>query len=497
MIYFALRRKIEDMKDRLNKTDFLRFLSCPNEFWLKLRMPLLFPQPATMEYQHLREQGYAVERYVKKLEQFQSDENSTVDFQRAFQQIDLYAKSDIVITHRDSGIIDIYEIKSSGSVKTEHLDDVSFQKIVAERCGFTVGSCFVITMNGEYVRRGEIDQEQLFTITDVSEQIAVLSPTTETQIVLARAYADSDPTPSILDYCAANKLNCEFIKLHFTELPDYTIFDIAFLKNEKRRELLSLGVIAITDVPDGFPLSPKQRRQVSAAKSGQVEIDREEIAKRIDEWDYPLHFLDYETFAYAIPQFDGVRPFQQMCFQYSLHTIDRPGAAPRHSYFLSHGENDPSRELAENLHDAMSTGIGTVLVWYEAFEKTRNEEMAVMYPDLADFFRELNAKTYDLMKIFADKLYIHPDFKGRSSIKKVLPVLVPELKYTDLGIGDGLTATISWYRAVRWDHMDETEKARIFNDLEKYCELDTIAMVRIFEELMQITNPAARAVAVD
>ena len=83
MIYFALRRKIEDMKDRLNKTDFLRFLSCPNEFWLKLRMPLLFPQPATMEYQHLREQGYAVERYVKKLEQFQSDEKSTVDFRRA------------------------------------------------------------------------------------------------------------------------------------------------------------------------------------------------------------------------------------------------------------------------------------------------------------------------------------------------------------------------------------------------------------------------------
>lgn len=482
------------MKDRLNKTDFLRFLSCPNEFWLKLRMPLLFQTPSTLEYEHLREQGYAVERYVKKLEQFRPTDLFAVDFQRVFQTNSLYAKSDIVVTDNTTGILDIYEIKSSGSVKPEHLDDVSFQKIVAERCGFTVGRCFVVTMNGEYVRHGEIDPEQLFLVTDVTEKIAGLTPTTEDQIKAARAYADSEPVASLVDYCTDNKLECRFIKLNFPNLPDYTVFDIAFLKNEKRRDLLSQGIVAITDVPDDFPLSKKQQIQVAAAKSGEVMIDRNEIANRIDTWEYPLHFLDYETFAYAIPQFEGVRPFQQMCFQYSLHTIDRPGAAPRHSYYLSRGEADPPREMAESLRDAMSDGIGTVLVWYEAFEKTRNEEMAGMFPDLADFFNEVNSKTYDLMKIFADKLYIHPDFKGRSSIKKVLPVIVPELKYTDLGIGDGLTATISWYRAVKWDHLAEADKLQIFENLEKYCEMDTIAMVRIFEELLITTNQLLRTV---
>ena len=481
------------MKDRLNKTDFLRFLSCPNEFWLKLRMPLLFQTPTTLEYEHLREQGYAVERYVKKLEQFQPSEERNVDFQRVFQTNDLYAKSDIVVTNKETGILDIYEIKSSGSVKPEHLDDVSFQKIVAERCGFTVGRCFVITMNGEYVRHGEIDPEQLFAIKDVTEEISALTPTTEDQIKAAKAYADSEPVASLVDYCTDNKLECRFIKLNFPDLPDYTVFDIAFLKNDKRRELLSQGIVAITDVPDDFPLSKKQQIQVSAAKSGETMIDKQEIAKRIDSWEYPLHFLDYETFAYAIPQFEGVRPFQQMCFQYSLHTIDRPGAAPRHSYFLSRGEDDPPRAMAESLRDAMSGGIGTVLVWYEAFEKTRNSEMAEMFPGMAEFFNEVNAKTYDLMKIFADKLYIHPDFKGRSSIKKILPVLVPELKYTDLGIGDGLTATISWYRAVKWDHLAANDRDRIFEDLEKYCELDTIAMVRIFEELLATLDPAAKS----
>lgn len=453
-------------------------------------MPLLVQTPITIENEHLREQGYAVERYVKRLAQFQSDDAKTVDFQRVFQTKDLYAKSDIVVTDRITGIVDIYEIKGSGSVKPEHIDDVSFQRVVVEQSGHTVGRLFVVTMNTEYVRHGEVDPEQLFTITEITDKVAELAPTTKDQIAAAIKYADSEPTPSLLDYCMDNKLDCRFIRLNFPDLPDYTIFDIAFLKNEKRRELLSLGIVSITDVPDDFPLSDKQKKQVAAAKSGEIEIDHDKIAKRMDAWEYPLHFLDYETFQYAIPQFEGVRPFQQMCFQYSLHTIDRPGAEPRHSEFLSRGEDDPARALAEHLRDAMSGGIGTVLVWYEAFEKTRNDEMGKMYPELADFFQEVNSKTYDLMKIFADKLYIHPEFKGRSSIKKVLPVLVPELKYSDLGIGDGLTATISWYRAVKWPHLDETERQRIFTDLEKYCELDTVAMVRIFEELVATVKPS-------
>ncbi|HLA94671.1 MAG TPA: hypothetical protein VK612_03035, partial [Pyrinomonadaceae bacterium] len=94
--------------------------------------------------------------------------------------------------------------------------------------------------------------------------------------------------------------------------------------------------------------------------------------------------------------------------------------------------------------------------------------------------------TVDLMKIFSDKLYIHPGFKGRSSIKKVLPALVPELSYANLSIGDGLTATISWYRAVRWETMDADTRDKIFNDLEIYCEQDTLAMVRIFDVLMNL-----------
>jgi len=453
---------------------------------MEINQPLFVARSYSLEYEHLRQQGYAVQQFAKKLARFVSQTGVIVDFERAFQTADLYSRSDIVVADVTTGVLDIYEVKAAGSVKEEHYDDVAFQKLTAERNGFTVGRCYVITMNGEYVRRGDNDPEQLFVITDVTETVNDRMDATAQQVKNAFAYLKTVPVPSLIDYCVKNKLNCEFIKLHFPGLPEYTVFDIAFLKNEKRRELLSQGVVAIIDVPDDFPLSLKQRTQVDAAKSGAIIIDHPAIAERIETWEYPLHFLDYETFSYAIPQFQGVRPFQQMCFQYSLHTIDRPGEEPRHSYFLSHGDDDPPYAMAAHLKEAMSDGIGTVFVWYEAFEKTRNTEMGVMFPEYAAFFEEVNAHTVDLMKIFSDKLYIHPGFKGRSSIKKVLPALVPELSYANLSIGDGLTATISWYRAVRWETMDADTRDKIFNDLEIYCEQDTLAMVRIFDVLMNL-----------
>jgi hypothetical protein len=177
-----------------------------------------------------------------------------------------------------------------------------------------------------------------------------------------------------------------------------------------------------------------------------------------------------------------------MCFQYSLHTIDYPGAAMRHNYFLSHGDDDPPRAMAASLRQAMSGAIGTVFVWNESFEKTRNCEMAEMFPEFADFFKEVNDRMVDLMKIFSDNLYVHPDFKGRSSIKKVLPAICPEMSYASLGIGDGMTATISWYRAVKWEAMDAETRQKIFDDLEKYCELDTLAMVEIFKRLQTVVS---------
>ena len=480
------------MKDRLTKTAFLNYLKCPQEFWLDYHNKPVVPEPITLEHEHLRQQGYLVQQLVKNLVQFRDDDMKLVDFERTFQTAELYARSDVIVVDKSTGTLDIYEIKSASKVKDEHYDDVAFQRITIERSGFNVGRCYMITMNGEYVRHGEIDVEQLFVITDVTDEIEQRLEKTRQQIVDAMAYLESDPVPSLVDYCLENRLDCRFIRLHFTDLPDYTVFDIARLTHPKRRQLLGDGIIDIRHVPEDFKLSEKQKKQVAAAKSNQILIDYEAIKRAIESWEYPLHFLDYETFSYAVPQFDGVKPFQQMCFQYSLHTIDEPGGDMSHQTYLARDdEKDPPRALAKSLRGALSGGIGTVFVWYESFEKTRNSEMAEMFPELASFFEEVNAHTQDLMKIFADNLYVHPKFKGRSSIKKVLPVLRPNLSYAGLDIGDGLTASISWFRAATWNTLSDEERQKIFDDLEKYCELDTLAMVEIYDELVSTVQPKA------
>lgn len=463
----------------------MQFLSCPNEFWLGVHQPLLMAKAESLDYAHRRQEGYEVERYAKLLSRFADNDEYAVDFQRTFQTADLAARSDIAVTDKATGVIDIYEIKASSKVKPEHYDDLAFQKVTAMRSGATVGSTFVIALNSEYVRNGEIDVEELFTITEVTDTVDAKLPGTEASIQAAFDYLKTEPVPAIEDYCQSNKLDCRFLQLNFPNLPERTIFELYTMRHEKRRELLREGVIDIRDIPDDYKLSDKQRLHVEMAKLDAPRIEIGAIREKLDSWEYPLHFLDYETFAYAIPQFDGLKPFQQMVFQYSLHTIDAPGAEMRHSEYLSRGDDQLSRSVAEHLRNAMSGGIGTVLVWYESFEKTRNDEMALMFPDLADFCNEVNEKTYDLMKIFSENLYVHPEFKGRNSIKKVMPVLVPSLDYDALGISDGLAATIKWFHAAK-RNLADAERETIFQDLLEYCTLDTMAMVKIYDVLRKL-----------
>ncbi len=481
------------MEFRLTKTAYIQYLKCPQEFWLKHHQPLLFESGITLQSDHLFRQGNEVQKLVRSLDQFQSNELQIVDFERTFQTADFSARCDVTVTDRATGEISIYEIKAASTVKDEHYDDVAFQKMVVEASGSAVGRCFVITMNGDYVRQGDIEPERLFTINDVTEKIAALKEATEQQSSNAKIYLQSDFEFSLIEYAKSrhsskHEFDCIAVRAYFSDLPDYTVFHVPRIHKPKLIALLEQGIIDLREIPDDFELSDNQRKYIAAAISNEKKIERNEIRKQIESWKYPLHFLDYETFQYAIPQFEGVSPFQQMCFQYSLHTIDAPGGEFRHSEYLAlRDEKNPPLALAQHLKNAMSNGIGTVFVWYESFEKTRNSEMAERFPEYKEFFEEVNAKTVDLMKIFSERLYVDPEFKGRNSIKKVLPVLCPDIpKYEDLGISEGLTASISWFRAAKWDGMPDAERLRIFNDLQEYCELDTKAMVEIFNVLSSL-----------
>jgi len=155
--------------------------------------------------------------------------------------------------------------------------------------------------------------------------------------------------------------------------------------------------------------------------------------------------------------------------------------ALKHYEYVVKDTCEPCKELVADLQSHIGKE-GSVIVWYKAFECTRNKEMVEICTDFKDFLEDLNGRVYDLMDIFKNNLYVDPKFKGSNSIKDVLPVLVPELSYKTLNIHNGSMAMVGWYKMV-YENSTSQEKEQILKDLLVYCEQDTLAMVRIWEFL--------------
>ena len=214
-------------------------------------------------------------------------------------------------------------------------------------------------------------------------------------------------------------------------------------------------------------------------------INIEALRDELGKLEYPLYFLDYETYPIAIPPYSGYKPYQHIVFQYSLHIVHTPDAEPQHFGDLILG-GDPSEMIAEQLR-AHIGDTGTVISWYKTFENCRNRELAQLVPKYKDFLQNLIARTYDLMDIVEDQHYVHLGFEGKASIKKVLPVLVPGLSYEGMAVKSG-TDAIEGYRQMSKGELLDDAMAQKRIDMLEYCKLDTLAMVEIWKQFRDIAE---------
>jgi hypothetical protein len=214
-----------------------------------------------------------------------------------------------------------------------------------------------------------------------------------------------------------------------------------------------------------------------------TQIDPIGIKKELAKLKYPLYFLDYETYGPAIPSFDGTRPYQNTPFQYSLLIQEKPGAPIRENEFLARTYENPVPALLAQLKQEIGPK-GSVIVWNASFEMGCNDEMARMEPSYAKFLKEVNDRVFDLMLIFKfrNQLYTKSEFQKSASLKKVLPVLCPELSYESLAIQEGGEASASW-PILTSDQIPESERAKLAQDMLEYCKRDTHAMVCILERV--------------
>jgi hypothetical protein len=159
-----------------------------------------------------------------------------------------------------------------------------------------------------------------------------------------------------------------------------------------------------------------------------------------------------------------------------------------HHEFLYTNVDCPDTAFIAEL-DRVLPPTGAVVVWSEQFEKGINDALAARNPDAAGFLASVNERVVDLMDIFAEQAYVHPDFRGRTSIKAVLPALVPALRYDHLAIQDGAAACETWNRIVT-GRLDDAVKAKSVADLLVYCGQDTRAMFEIWNILSSATAAA-------
>ncbi len=490
---------------QLSKSDYMLFLKHPAWLWLKKHDKNKLP-PVDANTQAIFDAGHTFENMAEQLftthhklgfnnyDEYLSLPHKTLEaisdghktiLQGRFEAESITCICD-VIEFVDTKTIDLYEIKSSTKVKIEHYYDLSFQKTVLEKLGYIVRNISVIHVNNKFIKNGPIKIEELTTITDVTEEVKKLSHTTDGYIKKALEVMKSLKRPDISPiYCRLGSLN-EWIAIYktLTDVGENSIYDLYLINVPLISKLLSSNVNKLIEIPDNFQLQEKQKRQLQALKAQKPIIDLTKIQKYLSNLEYPLYFLDYETLASVIPYFDGLKPYQQLPFQYSLHIIDKPNGKLKHYEYLHQTNDNPAVPLLNSLIDQIGTH-GTILTWNMSFEKKCNILLGKYNPDYNKVIDNINSRIDDLMIPFSEGYYIDSRFRGSASLKNVLPVLIPSLSYKDLTISEGGSAQRVWMEIIL-ENKKINQKEQILQDLLTYCKLDTLAMVEIHKYLVNL-----------
>lgn len=469
----------------LTKSDFLLFLESPLHLWAKSHGQLPTTEPS-LHQQMISQQGYEIEKLAKQFLQYkvlsEYPTGSTIEFEITLVDGEYSTRVDVLVHDTTHNTYDIYEIKSTTGVDTRHKYDTTFQNLIA-RTQLPLHKLYLVHINKEFVKDGEIDITQLFVIEDMSETVSNF----EEKVYLLRNDAKNivkAKSPPLDDRCCKPK-ECPCPDLCFADLPEYSIYDLPFGRKKGYDQLREQGIVELAKIPSTFPMTPNQKLLHQSILQQKPLIDTEKIAGELAQLQYPLYFLDYETYGPGLPLYDGYKPYQHITFQYSLMVVESEhDTEVEHYDFLSTDGVEPSRALCDSLLSQIGSE-GTIIVWNKSFEMGRNTELAGLQPECAKRLLSINSRTYDLMDIFKKGYYMDYRFHGSTSIKYVLPVLVPELSYDSLDIGKGDVAMSKWYEMV-YGELTEEEREKIRYDLLLYCKLDTEAMWRVWGKTTRV-----------
>jgi hypothetical protein len=396
-------------------------------------------------------------------------------FEAAFSAEGGYCRVDILRPALNDAW-DIIEVKSTTSLKDVHLEDLGFQAWVLATAGLRIRACYLMHINPDFVRRGEIEPKKFFTLEDVTDQAANLGHLVKDNLgdmfktIRQRQHPDIKIGPHCDDpYTCALHDHC------WGFLPEHNVLDL-YRGTKKGFGLLDRGVMLLKDIPGDIKLTASQAIQRATAIAGKPHVNKQAISKFLGQLRYPVSYLDFETLGTAIPLFDGVRPYQQVPFQFSLHIVRAPGAKPEHIMLLAKGRHDPRPEFMLRLRDAIGRQ-GSIVGFNAAFELARLRECCEAMPSFSVWLRGVEGRVVDLLDPFKSFAYYHPDQQGSASMKAVLPALTGK-GYDSLAIQEGGMASREFLRVTFGDVTAE-ERKRVRQELKAYCGQDTEGMIWI------------------
>jgi predicted RecB family nuclease len=482
-------------KSRLSKSDYLAGLQCPKHLWLRINEPEATELESDNNLEALFEQGrkvgalarsyvpggtliefpyYAIDEKLRATKAA-VEQGCQVIYEAAFVSADQFVAVDILQRTADGWIVT--EVKSSTKVKAEHLEELAQQAYVLEQCGINVSKLQVMHINRDCVYP---NLDDLFVTEDVTKEVRPLIEEVENSIKLQKEIlAGSLPFIQIGPQCT----ECPFKSRCWEDVTEHHVTTLYAMRAKKAFELVEEGYTTIHDLPADFKLSATAERQRRAVV-GNTLIVEPTLTDALKDFPSTVGFLDFETIGLAIPTWDGCRPYDAVPVQFSFCKLESDERLV-FSEWLAEGSDDPREGIALALIDACR-GVEKLVAYNAGFESKCLRLLAAAVPSLSEDLNEIDSRLVDLLPVVRNNVY-HPEFYGGFGLKQVLPALMEENAYADLGVSDGISA--SWMlQAVLLEpgRFTHEEIAQLRADLLVYCKVDTEGLARLLSTLRDL-----------
>ncbi|MDR2399745.1 MAG: DUF2779 domain-containing protein [Endomicrobium sp.] len=480
----------------INKTIFLNYLNCPTLGWKTKRN--LLPKFSGLNNNLLTLEGKNIHKEALKLfpdavsgkelklekadvcckELLLDLKVTKVIYDMHFVADGFYAKYNILKKLEDNAW-HLFEVKSGSRYKVKYTNDISFNVMVLSKLGIKVSKASILHLSNDY--RLDMDYSKLFTETDCTNKVElkVQEFSNISNTAFEALNSDNMPQPILKRFCK----KCPVFDICIGKGVEKHIFDLPRLSILQMDKLIAIGADTIDKVPDDFELTKRQKIVKNCVLTNTRYVS-DNLKTELENIKQPSYYLDFESVTTIMPLYPNIAPHTQILTQFSLDKADINGNILKHYEHIADQTRDCSKDIAEKLIKYLDE-VGSIITYADA-ERIIISKLALLFPDLSENLNKIIERIIDLELIIRNNYY-DINFHGRTSIKKILPVLIPDMNYDSLDIGEGGEASAAFAFMAMGLYDDEKIK-ETKNNLLKYCAQDTLAMIRIHQFLINVTK---------